>query len=308
MRNARGHRLESNGRKLVVITNAAGDIVATAFEQDLRTAHEDERARMLVPKPEHSAHEVIVPASFRQLPWPELHARLRQHPALSDMIRRRHQVKVDGHSALERMEPADLRIAAEGEEEAVLEPIEIKRPIIVVPGRLGSDLWSRTRSGRQGSQLWPPYTAQHGTLSLAKIGKLDAAVPKVALAGTMFQAVYGELLAALRQMGYEDEPPPGRPKTLWVFPYDWTQSCDDAGRELASFIAGTVIPSTSLVRDGVDIVNHSMGGVVTRAARQCHGAPIMRSAYIASPHNGALEAYLALHPAIGLPIFDKGLT
>ena len=109
-------------------------------------------------------------------------------------------------------------------------------------------------------------------------------------------------------MGYEDEPPPGRPKTLWVFPYDWTESCDDAGRELASFIAGTVIPSTSLVRDGVDIVNHSMGGVVTRAARQCQTARPSCARPISLPRTTERwEAYLALHPAIGLPIFDKGL-
>ena len=302
-----GQRVETDTCKLVVLTNTAGDIVATAFEQDLRTAGEDERVRMLVPKPEHIVHELIVPASFRHLPWAELHARLRLHPTLADVVSRARPDTANGHATFEQIEPAlrEAHATAEADEDQVLEPIEIRRPIVVVPGLLGSDLWSRTPSGRQGSQLWPPYTAERGTLSLAKIGKLDAAVPKVALAGTIFQAVYGELLAALRQMGYEDDPPAGRPRTLWVFPYDWTQSCDDSGRELAAFIANTVLPSGRW--DGVDIVNHSMGGVVTRAARELHGAPIRRSAYIASPHNGALDAYLALHPAIGVPFFDKGL-
>ena len=172
------------------------------------------------------------------------------------------------------------------------------------PASLAPTCGAGHQRGASGSQLWPPYTAELGTLSLAKIGQLDAAVPKVALAGTIFQAVYGELLAALRQMGYEDDPPLGQPRTLWVFPYDWTQSCDDSGKQLAAFIANTVMQNGSCW-DGVDIVNHSMGGVITRAARELHGAPILRSAYIASPHNGALDAYLALHPAIGLPFFDR---
>lgn len=50
-----------------------------------------------------------------------------------------------------------------------------------------------------------------------------------------------------------------------------------------------------------------MGGIVTRAAKQLHSAKIARSAYIASPHNGAVNAYLALHPAIQLPFFGAYL-
>ena len=176
----------------------------------------------------------------------------------------------------------------------------------MVPGLLGSDLWSRTPSGRQGSQLWPPYTAERGTLSLAKIGQAgcsgaEGRAGRHHLPGRVWRTARGAAPDGLR----------GRPAVrdsrgrLWVFPYDWTQSCDDSGRELAAFIANTVLPSGRW--DGVDIVNHSMGGVVTRAARELHGAPILRSAYIASPHNGALDAYLALHPAIGVPFFDKGL-
>ena len=171
LRNARGHRREFNGRKLawsspmLPETSSPPPAPAGFADRARRRTRTDPGAETRAQRP----LEVIVPASFRQLPWPELHARLRQHPALSDMIRRRHQVKVDGHSALERMEPADLRIAAEGEEEAVLEPIEIKRPIIVVPGLLAPTCGAgRGRDARVRSR--PPYTASTARCRLPRSG------------------------------------------------------------------------------------------------------------------------------------------
>jgi hypothetical protein len=197
-----------------------------------------------------------------------------------------------------------VRKTAADRYEEMLDPIEIKRPIVVVPGILGSDLWSLTPTGGQGSQLWPPYTAEGGMLELANISKLDFAVQKVALAGAIFHAVYGELLAALRQMGYEDDPPPQRPKTLWLFPFDWTRSCDDSGKDLASLIKGTILPSKTPAWVDVDIVNHSIGGMVTRAARELHQAAIATSAYIDPQHGGSMKAYFALNSTT-VPLFDR---
>jgi hypothetical protein len=285
---------------LTVILNAAGDIVATAFEQELRVAAEDVQTSLLLPRPGHSVHEISMPPGSRQLAWHELHALVQQHPLISAVRALRQedaQFQANGQA-----QAPELRTV---EERDILEPIEIRRPLVVVPGILGSDLWTTTPAGRQRSRLWPPYTAGSGSPELTAISKLDPEVPKLATADAIFLMVYGELLAALRQMGYEDGA--GRPRSLWVFPYDWTQSCDDCGRELAAFITGVVLPSRDPPWDGVDIINHSMGGLVTRSAKQLHGAPIVRSAYIASPHNGSVNAYLALHPAIGVPFFDRGL-
>jgi hypothetical protein len=308
-RKVRRPAFETTSHKLTVIMDAAGDIVATAFEQDLRIAGEGPQAQLLAPRPGQSMHEIIVPGSFRQMPWHEVHARVQQHPLIWAERDSRVRTFQESPAAIEAAEagPCNGHASTEDRGEQGLEPIEIRRPLIVVPGILGSDLWTVTPAGRQGSQLWPPYTAGGGLPELAKVGKLDPAVPKLAVAGAIFQGVYGELLAALRQIGYEDSPPAGKPKTLWTFPYDWTMSCDHSGKELAAFIADTVLPSRSPSWEGVDIVNHSMGGLVTRAAKQLHGAPIARSAYIASPHNGSASAYLALHPAIGVPFFDRSL-
>ena len=112
-------------------------------------------------------------------------------------------------------------------------------------------------------------------------------------------------MAALLKCGYRAETTSDGPKTLWVFPYDWTASCEDIGQLLAAFIRDTVLPSTTPAWSTVDVINHSLGGIVSRAAKQLYGAPILRTAYIASPFNGSANAFFALHPAMGIPLFDK---
>src|ERR671923_1898383 len=114
---------------LTVIVNGCGDIVATAFEQDLRIAGDDPRACMLLPRPEHSAVDITVPASFRHLPWPELHARLRLHPGLSVTRPARGQ-KAKARppvSSQSRYAWAEQRAEPQGD---LLEPIEIRRPLV----------------------------------------------------------------------------------------------------------------------------------------------------------------------------------
>jgi pimeloyl-ACP methyl ester carboxylesterase len=49
--------------------------------------------------------------------------------------------------------------------------------------------------------------------------------------------------------------------------------------------------------NSVDIICHSMGGFVTRAAYK-YDAPIKHTVYIASPHFGNPLAYFALNPEI----------
>jgi pimeloyl-ACP methyl ester carboxylesterase len=50
--------------------------------------------------------------------------------------------------------------------------------------------------------------------------------------------------------------------------------------------------------ESVDIVCHSTGGFVARAARILGKAPIKRVVYIASPHFGNPMSYFELHPDI----------
>ena len=92
-------------------------------------------------------------------------------------------------------------------------------------------------------------------------------------------------------------------KNFWVFAYDWTQSNRKSGEQLGKFIKDILFTHTQW--KNVDIVNHSMGGLVTRAAARLFNAPIRRSAYIASPHYGSPKAYFILHPKIEFSIFGN---
>lgn len=96
---------------------------------------------------------------------------------------------------------------------------------------------------------------------------------------------------------------------FWTFPYDWRQSNEISGQMLTKFIEKKIQGKWN----SADIVCHSMGGFVTRAAYK-HGARIKRTVYIASPHFGNPLAYFALNPEIstasaqGFDEFIKKLT
>jgi pimeloyl-ACP methyl ester carboxylesterase len=87
-------------------------------------------------------------------------------------------------------------------------------------------------------------------------------------------------------------------ETLFLFPYDWTRSNEDSGRKLAGFIQELIAqwnakyPSELI--SSVDVVCHSMGGLVTRTAIIYFQAPVERTVYLASPHYGSAKAYFVL--------------
>ncbi|MEW6603801.1 MAG: hypothetical protein AB1351_03820 [Thermoproteota archaeon] len=99
---------------------------------------------------------------------------------------------------------------------------------------------------------------------------------------------YDGLIRSILEWGY-------RPNVdFWIFPYDWRQSNSVSGQQLSSFIEEKIEGRHD---DGIDIVSHSMGGIITRAAYR-YGAPIKRAAYVACPHFGSPLAYFVLHPEI----------
>ena len=157
----------------------------------------------------------------------------------------------------------------------------IERPLIFVPGILESSLSIGFVT------IWPPGQLQRpddlfANLSTKVRTSIDENVP--AGAHTLFPAAYDFLISAIIGMGYEME------KNFWAFPYDWRQSNEISGQMLTRFIEDKNL-------DSVDIVCHSMGGFVSRAAHK-QGAPIKRTVYIASPHFGNPMSYFELNPAI----------
>ncbi|MCI5075019.1 hypothetical protein [Oricola sp.] len=182
----------------------------------------------------------------------------------------------------------------------------IKRPLIFVPGIMGSTLShadirtvGNTKRIYTGGELWPP--AHHGLNSgdtmqhaIKHIG-----VPQKVPTG-LIPNVYTKLIDFLvDEMGYKLD------ETLFIFPYDWTKSNNDSGRKFAGYVNHVIAKSPQWQQLGVDVICHSMGGLVTRAAAGLYKAPIHRTVYLASPHYGASLAYFWLHPEIALKYVDS---
>jgi len=146
-------------------------------------------------------------------------------------------------------------------------------PVIVIPGILGSKL----RDPASGQEFWP------GPLrSLVFGAKEHLALPfdpvslqttSEALPDGLFEAVlgsdfYGEILRTLEHSGgyrrsHPGEPADARQRRYYVFAYDWRQDNVRTAARLDAFIE-QIRRDYGDPRLKVDIVAHSMGGLVTR--------------------------------------------
>jgi len=147
-------------------------------------------------------------------------------------------------------------------------------PVVIVPGLMGS----RLRDRDNGEEVWPGATSQLLFSSYQRLAleidpdtleplpdRLEAYDITDQVAGQDF---YGSVLRVLEQAGDYRHLEPGDPVTpgrryYYVFPYDWRQDNALNARKLARFIeriqADFGDPETK-----VDIVAHSMGGLITR--------------------------------------------
>lgn len=95
---------------------------------------------------------------------------------------------------------------------------------------------------------------------------------------------YDGLVNSFLNAGLVDE---GVDKNLFVFPYDWRKPLDVLSDRLDQFITDNIPTGTK-----VNIVGHSMGGLVARSYAQEHGtARINKIVEVGSPNMGVLEAY-----------------
>jgi len=100
---------------------------------------------------------------------------------------------------------------------------------------------------------------------------------------TPFVRVYDNLISTFEGSGYEE----GR--NLFVFNYDWRQPVGDIADELDEFIGSNV------GNESVNLVGHSLGGLVSREYWQTHGnGKVGKVVTLGSPHRGAVLAYEAL--------------
>jgi pimeloyl-ACP methyl ester carboxylesterase len=196
-----------------------------------------------------------------------------------------------------------------------------KRPVIVIPGILGTELlnpktreivWpSAFRTSQEGLPISPDLAANRDDLIPGKIietVKLARVLPEV--------YVYRDLLVALRRFaGYRDgdwnnPAADGYQDTFYVFPYDWRQDNVSNARELIRRIAQL---KTKLQRPDLkfNIVAHSMGGLIARYAAMYGDADlppgdgpiqptwqgaahISKIVMIGVPNEGSAEAFATL--------------
>jgi len=92
---------------------------------------------------------------------------------------------------------------------------------------------------------------------------------------------YNGLMTSLDNLGWQ------RNKDYYLFPYDWRKSISDSANDLKSFINGHSLSK-------VDIIGHSLGGLVGRIYTQDNKATVNKLITVGSPHQGAIQVYKPL--------------
>lgn len=184
-----------------------------------------------------------------------------------------------------------------------------KRPVIFIPGIYGSEIRYQNKQG------WP--TGDNCTLS--RLRPPDNGVPPLAsvslircTAGTADGGCsVAKTACGFSQTAYYDGLPNAlgdlSDHELWIFPYDWRVDVQRSGSELETFVNSI---RTYSGYDRVDIVVHSMGGLVakeflsrTNRFGRYNEPKVRRMIFVGTPHFGAPKAMLGLFG--GLNDFSK---
>lgn len=185
-----------------------------------------------------------------------------------------------------------------------------RRPLIFVPGIMGTKLEMFDYATKVTIRpVWPPLNvAGPSTRPLTYLQTLTKR-PSTTGNNPLVDGAYDRLISFLTwELKYQ------LGKNFFIFGYDWTRSNLDSGRKLAGLVEWIKAtyqwpPGTPESDKQVDVICHSMGGLVTRAAIRLWGAPVARTIYLASPHYGAPQALGAVHPAVHLApwVFDVAI-
>ncbi len=175
-------------------------------------------------------------------------------------------------------------------------------PVILVPGIMGSAL--RDEYPIDPETVWSPFKAlikDYDRLTLHPSDlRYDLQEPARVVADQLFGLIYSELIEELRHnlTRRGDEPVP-----VFPFAYDWRQPLENIETQLATFV-DEVIDRTKLLKHyfkagygtklfppQVNLVGHSMGGMIVAGYVQANGlGKVARVATIATPFRGSLES------------------
>jgi pimeloyl-ACP methyl ester carboxylesterase len=164
-----------------------------------------------------------------------------------------------------------------------------RRPIILVPGLLGSRLCRPNPSNpAEPIVAWGTLGALPGLhkLRLPPEGNDDlrpcGLVREVVFFGLYSQEVYRPIIAHLERLGYREN------RDLLIFDYDWRRSVFDNAEALAAFVREKVGSDKRF-----DILAHSMGGLIARvyAVKLGGGERIARLFSAGTPFLGSVKFY-----------------
>lgn len=101
-----------------------------------------------------------------------------------------------------------------------------------------------------------------------------------------FVKEYDGLTKTLINIGYEKD------KNLFIFPFDWRRSIDKTRDDLNNFLQNKIWSNHTDQK--VNLVGHSLGGLIARTYTQNHKERINKVVTIGSPHQGVVQVYKPL--------------
>ena len=163
------------------------------------------------------------------------------------------------------------------------------RPVVVVPGILGSKLC------KGAEVVWGERS------SLSNFSRLDLGGPspeplspcglvdQISILGPFWKIdAYSSLIDKLKSLGYQSG------QTLFVFDYDWRQTNVETADRLAKFVSKIGAPE-------VDIIAHSMGGLVTLLMlhKEDQRTRIHKIIFLGTPFLGSMNTFATLSEGWG---------
>jgi pimeloyl-ACP methyl ester carboxylesterase len=143
---------------------------------------------------------------------------------------------------------------------ATEKPLNLKNPVIVIPGFFGS--WNK-----------------EAILHNQSVAQNQWSTPK-------FVQEYNGLLQTLKNVGYREN------EDLFIFNYDWRQSLDKTLIEFSAFLKEKTWSNPTLLP--VKIIGHSLGGLIGRLYTQDYPERVRSLVTVGSPHQGIVQVYKPL--------------
>jgi pimeloyl-ACP methyl ester carboxylesterase len=175
----------------------------------------------------------------------------------------------------------------------------LANPVIVIPGITAAYLDDRYPLPPE--TIWSVLSKDYERAALHPDDlRYEAIEPALVRGGQLFEIAYSELIEEVRHNLKETE---NEPVPVFPFSYDWRQPLQTTVRELTAFV-DEVIARTSLMRHyyaagygnnpKVNIVAHSMGGLVALAYLQQAGAQakVAKVVSLATPFRGSFESVI----------------